>query len=177
MAFSNSSIISDDLPLSSELRFKPLEPEYLMIRRAIVLTFGALFSLLFAIAWLWAPAWFPEANIPLKIVSSALLGITLLIGAYVWLADPYKGFSLREHDLSFQSGLVIRKCITQPITRVQHVEVKQGPIERRFNLASLLAYSAGGHQHTFVIPGLRFDEAKQLRAFILDHKEAVRNEQ
>ncbi|MEQ3696311.1 MAG: PH domain-containing protein [Pseudomonadales bacterium] len=177
MEFNNAALSPDSLPQISQLSFSPVEADYIKVRRIITSTVVVVCLALLAVAWLIIPDWVSAAEIPAKIVSAVLLGISLIIAIYCWLADPKKCFALRDHDLSYQSGLIVRKTITQPITRVQHIEVKQGPIERRYNLACLLAYSAGGHMHTFVIPGLRFEEAKQMRAFILDHKEAVRDEQ
>jgi hypothetical protein len=177
MEFNNAVISPESLPQISQLSFTPLEPDYIKVRRVINSTVVVIFLALLAATWLITPHLNSELEIPAKIVSLVLVGISLVIAIYCWLADPKKCFALREHDLSYQSGLIVRKTITQPITRVQHIEVKQGPIERRYDLACLLAYSAGGHMHTFVIPGLRFEEAKQMRAFILDHKEAVRDEQ
>lgn len=177
MEFHNGVLSPESLPQISQLSFTPVERSYIKIRRLITAVVVIVCLVLTAVAWLVIPDLLPAAGIPAKIITGALTFISTLIAVYCWLADPKKCFALREHDLSYQSGLIVRKTVTQPITRVQHVEVKQGPIERRYDLACLLAYSAGGHMHTFVIPGLRFEAAKQMRAFILEHKEAVRDEQ
>lgn len=177
MTFSNQLVEQKELPQIDQLEFISVEQDYIDVRRKIAVVVSLVLLALFAVAWLVVPSFSTTLAVPAKIVSSIALGLGLLVSTYCWLADPKKGYVLREHDLSYRSGLLFRKTTTQPITRVQHIEVKQGPIERRYNLACLLAYSAGGQMHTFYIPGLRFEHAKQMRAYILDHKEAVRDEQ
>ncbi|QDP03078.1 PH domain-containing protein [Thalassotalea sp. PS06] len=103
-------------------------------------------------------------------VFSILSVMFLLSFVYQWFAEPMKAYALREQDLSYKSGLFFRKVITQPIARIQHVELKRGPLDRRFELAKLQVFSAGGAMHTFEIPGLELKNAQSIRQFILSHK-------
>ena len=89
-----------------------------------------------------------------------------------FFADPLIKYALREQDLSLQSGLVFRSLSCQPILRVQHVELKRGPIDRKVGLAKLQVFSAGGALHTFEIPGLPIEDAESIRQFIISHKDA-----
>lgn len=98
------------------------------------------------------------AYLPLILV---LLGCTYC--CYQWFADKAKAYSLRQHDISFFSGLLFKRLTTQPISRIQHVEVSQGPIDRVAKLGKLQVYSAGSSMQTFAIPGLPIDIAHQLR--------------
>jgi membrane protein YdbS with pleckstrin-like domain len=114
----------------------------------------------------------PDELQPLvKWAYAAILVITLWNFIYHYLADPLKQYALREHDLNYQSGLIFRSLVSQPILRIQHIEIKRGPIERKAGLATLQVFSAGGVSHTFNIPGLEYDKAVSLRQFILDHKD------
>ncbi|TLU65410.1 PH domain-containing protein [Thalassotalea litorea] len=113
----------------------------------------------------------PEALSPvLTVIFSILSGVFFLYFIYLWFAEPIKAYALREQDLSYRSGLLFRKVITQPIARIQHVELKRGPLDRRFELAKLQVFSAGGAMHTFEIPGLELKKAQAIRQFILSHK-------
>lgn len=78
-------------------------------------------------------------------------------------------YALRSHDMIFAAGLFWRSQTIQPLCRVQHVEIERGPIEKRFNLATLKLFSAGSSMATFAIPGLAGDDAERLRAFVLDY--------
>jgi membrane protein YdbS with pleckstrin-like domain len=61
--------------------------------------------------------------------------------------------------------------VIQPLSRIQHIELKRGPLERSAGLATSHVYSAGGGAHTFEIPGLPVEQAQGLRQFILQHQD------
>jgi len=103
-------------------------------------------------------------------VVNSLLSLLNII--YHFFADPIKQYALREQDVHFKSGLFFRTWTSQPILRIQHIELKRGPIERWAGLSTLQVFSAGGGAHTFEIPGLAHDDAIRLRQYILDHKDA-----
>ncbi|SMF30834.1 hypothetical protein SAMN02745866_02012 [Alteromonadaceae bacterium Bs31] len=99
-------------------------------------------------------------------VAAAWLGLS----AFMYLHCRAKGYQLRDQDVSLYLGLVFKKTIIQPISRLQHIEVTQGPLERMFGLATLKLFSAGGASHSLTIPGLKKETAEGLREHILDSK-------
>jgi hypothetical protein len=50
-----------------------------------------------------------------------------------------------------------------PLSRVQHVDLERGPIERHFGLASLEIHTAGTQNATHKISGLAAETANQVR--------------
>jgi membrane protein YdbS with pleckstrin-like domain len=54
-----------------------------------------------------------------------------------------------------------------PFNRIQHVETSSDPIDRKFDLATLQIFTAGGSGGDLKINGLEKDTAEQLRVFIL----------
>ncbi len=102
----------------------------------------------------------------------AITIFSLLFSFYKALADVRKFYALRDQDISFTSGVVFKKTVSQPILRIQHVELKRGPIDRKIGLAKLQVFSAGGAMHTFEILGLKLDDAESIRQYILSHKDA-----
>ncbi|GAB3028845.1 PH domain-containing protein [Bowmanella dokdonensis] len=174
--FTNTNLSHDRLPTISTLQFMPLGRRYAPLNLLCNLSFFLVLMLL-ACAIRWQP-WFAvpqwlDAPFPYLLGTLLLLGICL--PTYWYLADKRKGYALREQDLSFKSGLLFERIVTQPILRVQHVELKRGPVERRAGLGTLEVYSAGGTLHTFAIPGLPEQTAKQLRQFILSHGDVGRD--
>ena len=103
-------------------------------------------------------------------------GFGLLSSAYGILADKNKGYAIREHDFSYRSGVIFQSVVSQPILRIQHVELKHGPIDRHFGLASLEIFSAGGAMHTFAIPGLPEEKAREIRSYVLTHSDIAAND-
>ncbi|MCO4798960.1 MAG: PH domain-containing protein [Colwelliaceae bacterium] len=152
----------------------PLEPKYAATNFKLGAGFTTIFVLILVFLRLqpWLE-WDETLLTVLTVVVSVLIAICLLFTIYKKLADPLKTYALREFDLSFQSGLFFRKKVTQPITRIQHIELKRGPIERKIGLATLQVFSAGGALHTFEIPGLELSKAQKIRQFILQHKDSV----
>jgi membrane protein YdbS with pleckstrin-like domain len=170
--FSNSVLPSEDLPHLTKLSFEHLSPLYAKSNRYI-----SLFSTLFIISVLFIALL--QRFIPLSTtannVVSFFIGATALVGFistfFTIVADKRKFYALREQDLSYKSGVVFRKTVSQPMLRIQHVELKRGPIDRKIGLATLQVFSAGGAMHTFEIPGLPLEKAESIRQFILDHKD------
>lgn len=75
-------------------------------------------------------------------------------------------FEVAEETLELRHGIAFRTAAAIPYFRVQHVDTKQGPIERRFGLTSLrLRTAAAGTDGS--VPGLRTDDAHDLRETIL----------
>lgn len=157
---------------TNTLEMLPLAPQYRRINIIFALVFGGFFVL---ITYLGSSGLFfdlPKEAFPFVIGAYALIGFfTLWSAIYHFLADPLKQYALREHDLNYQSGLIFRSFVSQPILRIQHIEIKRGPIERRAGMATLQVFSAGGISYTFNIPGLIYENAVELRQFILDHKD------
>lgn len=170
-AFSNRAV--DITTVSTEnMMLTPLSPKY----RQINLIWGGLFGALLTLILAGATNGF-FFDLPEDIRGHVWWGYTIIGVLTLWdliyhyFADPIKQYALREHDLNFQSGLVFRSLVSQPILRIQHIEIKRGPIERKAGLATLQVFSAGGVSHTFNIPGLEHENAIALRQFILDHKD------
>ncbi len=91
-----------------------------------------------------------------------LLQLTLLV---VWPGLEYKHFrySVREHDLLVQSGVLFRHWSSIPHARIQHVDTRQGPMERLLGLSRLQVYTAAGMSADGSIPGLAEETAEHLR--------------
>lgn len=98
----------------------------------------------------------------------ALLRLFLLI----WYpARAYKawGYRLDERVLEIRQGVWLQTLTLLPLSRVQHVDLNQGPLDRLFGLSSLTLYTAGTQNAVIQIPGLDPAEAIRLR----DHLVAV----
>lgn len=75
----------------------------------------------------------------------------------------YWCYEIREHEVDIQYGIIVIRRSLVPIARIQHVDTEQGPILRRFNLATLSISTAGT---THKIPALRLPRALELRDLI-----------
>ena len=76
---------------------------------------------------------------------------------YRWPAISYRFASYRLDASGFEirRGVYWRTITNVPRSRVQHTDVSQGPLERRFGLGTLVIYTAGTHALAGDIAGPR----------------------
>lgn len=174
--FSNPGVSNDQLPSILQLEQQSLSDKYAPTNRLINLCLTLFICLI-----LFGIYFQPIVNLPKGLhdfLPYLILIVTLLGFLITWFGfarDNVKSYTLRELDLHYTSGLFFRKIVSQPITRIQHIELKRGPIERKIGLAKLQVFSAGGEMHTFEIPGLPLHIAQQIRQFILQHKDVIKH--
>ena len=112
---------------------------------------------------------------------SALLAAALAVWAAALLAWPAwavarRGYVLRDKDILYKSGVFWQSVHAVPFNRVQHAETGSTPLDRRFRLANLTVYTAGGSGGDLRIAGLERETAERLRVHIvgrLDDGEAA----
>lgn len=99
------------------------------------------------------------------VVVGVVLVLFNLLMAFIWPPLQYAAFryAVREHDLIVQSGVFFRRWSSVPLTRIQHVDSRQGPLERLFGVQRLLVYTAAGVSADGVIPALTEANATTLR--------------
>ncbi|XQW84035.1 PH domain-containing protein [Thalassotalea piscium] len=170
---SNLPLNVTELPQISHLNLQSLAPIYLKVRLALSGLFFALVLIIGVVALYQTVMPLSQTQSPIvKNILWLILVLAVFNLIYIYFADQQKKYALRELDLHFSSGLIFRKTVSQPILRIQHVELKRGPVERKVGLAKLQVFSAGGAMHTFEIPGLTLKEAEAIRQFIISHKDA-----
>jgi uncharacterized protein len=81
-----------------------------------------------------------------------------------WLSFERWRWELRSDALIVSHGVLFRERTAIPLGRVQHVDVRQGPLETWFGLARIQVHTASGALGADgMIPGLRLTVAEQLR--------------
>jgi membrane protein YdbS with pleckstrin-like domain len=100
-----------------------------------------------------------------------LLGIGLL--AYLWppLEFARTSWSIDEEGIEIRRGVVFRHVIFVPRSRIQHTDVSQGPLQRRFGLATLVVNTAGTHEHEINLDGIARATALEARDSLLEDAE------
>lgn len=170
--FSNQTVSPQTLPDLAKLAFEPISAAYGKVNLGIVAVITAILMLIAL-----GVRFQPFTVLPAPLFTASYYGLMViplmgtLLGTYQWFADKQIKYALREQDLSLSQGLIFRRLVTQPILRIQHIELKRGPLDRLAGLAKLQVFSAGGAGHTFEIPGLPVAQAQKIRQFILAHKD------
>jgi membrane protein YdbS with pleckstrin-like domain len=166
MAFTNIKIDTNTLPQATALEMQSMPAAY---RREIMTQLAIVFVPIFLISWLsWLlPIPEPTVKFVFKFLPFLVLVIAGLVSVLTLKQFREKAYALREQDIAYRSGLVFRKTVLLPFNRVQHMEVTSGPLQRKFGLASLKFFTAGGSSVDLKIAGLETAEAERLRSFIL----------
>ena len=143
--------------------WKPLDP-----RARLLFYIQAFARLLF----FWAPVTIGAVvamSFVVGIVQASLAGVALfflLFMAALWfptLAFARWAWVIRDSDLLIARGVWVRSITAIPVSRIQHVDTQQGPVEQWMGLARVQIHTASGVGGDGVIPGLRKAEAEALR--------------
>lgn len=107
-----------------------------------------------------------------SIVSFSLLALAF-VQALVWPSLAWRAFryAVRDDALLVQQGVLFQHTVAVPRHRIQHADLRQGPVERAFGLTSLVLYTAAGTLADAGIPGLDEDVAELLRDELLKRSE------
>lgn len=100
--------------------------------------------------------------------------ITLAWHAQRWPPLEYRHTSYRVDELGIEirRGVYWREIIHVPRSRVQHTDVSQGPVERRYGLGTLVIYTAGTDHAKVDLAGLEHGAALRLRDHLLPSGDA-----
>jgi len=97
-----------------------------------------------------------------------LAPLWLLLGAGVGAALAWRRVRRTRWRLDAQ-GLGLRRDLLWhletrvPLSRVQHLDLRRGPLERRAGLATLIVHTAGTRMSAVVVSGLDDADAEYLR--------------
>lgn len=91
----------------------------------------------------------------------------VLGGAFgFWLAVKQFGhvrWTLDDSGLAIRRGRLWQRETRVPATRVQHLDLKRGPLQRRRALATLIVHTAGTRHSAVTVPNLDDRDAERLR--------------
>ena len=125
----------------------------------VALIIGLVFLLVasFPFPWIVIAAWLIIATV----------GLFRVIWWPRWV---YKHWSYRIGQKVFElrHGILWHVSVSIPLSRLQHVDLHRGPLERHRGLASLQIHTAGTKEASQTIPGLDFDVAQSLRDRLID---------
>ncbi|MBW7477122.1 PH domain-containing protein [Paenibacillus oenotherae] len=85
-----------------------------------------------------------------------------IVEIVIWPRLKYRQwrYDINEDGIELKHGIIFRKRTSIPMVRIQHVDKKQGPILRRYDLATVtFSTAAGSHE----IPALTDEAADDAR--------------
>jgi uncharacterized protein len=95
-------------------------------------------------------------------VVPAAFGVALVSWAFIRPEIEFRQwrFEIREDEVDLLHGIFTRTRQVVPMSRIQHVDTRRGPLQRRYGLSSVEFYTAAGAMQ---IPQLSVERAEQVR--------------
>ena len=163
MTFHNEAIDPEALPSLAVVPLTPVSPRLapcqailLLVRWLVVTAMVLLFPVRDEALALWQP-W----------LAATAGGLGLISVALGWVEARRRAYGLREHDLIYRRGLLVRRTQVLPLVRLQHVESLSNPVERAFGLVRLACFTAGGRGADLVLEGLPAPRAEAVKQHLL----------
>jgi membrane protein YdbS with pleckstrin-like domain len=162
-------------PVTTEDEWQRLDPRYPAMARLGAWVRVGLWAGLAVAAGLiiW---WLADLEFRGVLILLGSLGLPVVVLAILSFRLPV----LRYRNSSWRldrDGLEIRRGawwfteVRVPRSRIQHTEVSQGPLERRYELARLVVYTAGTHHGQITLRGIAREVALGIRDQLLQHED------
>lgn len=165
--FSNLSVNLNEIPDFKSIDLQGVDVTFkniLIVRYSIGIILTAV-VLSLSIYYLPVPEWIQVTAIILAIM------IFFLVFLEFFKGFPLRKYGVRELDIIFQSGYFVKRETIIPFSRIQHVEISQGLLLRKFELYNLLIYTAGESSGDLKIAGLDFFTAQKVKSKVLQEIE------
>jgi membrane protein YdbS with pleckstrin-like domain len=95
----------------------------------------------------------------LPVLAVLLLGVAI-VGVAPGLRWRRWRYEIRPDEIDLQRGILWIERTLVPLARIQHVDTRQGPLQRRFRLSTVVFYTAAGPNS---IPELSTGVAAEVR--------------
>lgn len=95
--------------------------------------------------------------------------VAMGVAAWRWPVLDYRRTAYRVDDdgIEIRTGVLWRRVINVPRSRIQHTDVSQGPMERNFELSTLHVFTAGTDHSEVRLAGLEHARALRIRDHLL----------
>jgi uncharacterized protein len=156
--FTNEPLSVEQLPRLHDASFVPVDPRYVWGQLA-----GLVMSAAIVVAVASIVVWQSDAVVLPVAIASGVVVLIVVAATISVLESRRVAYQVREHDLSLRRGVIRQVVETIPYSRVQHVNVGRGLLERWLGIATLEVSSAGPD---ISVPGLAVADADRIKQVI-----------
>ena len=148
---------------------RPVDPRWIPVQRVHGLVFAGVmaFASFVAIVMLAVASGLILVVFVLPLWALAMLALAWHMVRWPAIAYRFMSYQVDDAGLEIARGVYWRTVVTVPLSRVQHTDVSQGPLERRFGLGTLVVYTAGTDQARVSLGGLAHAHALRIREQLL----------
>ncbi|MCS4484764.1 PH domain-containing protein [Gleimia sp. 6138-11-ORH1] len=148
----------------TEVEFKHVSANLVKVRLIGTVMFAVFFTVLAIIFAMAVSKWFWVAALVIPILH---IWPAVLIRRQVKATQ----YALGEKELFYKEGIMFKTLEVIPYGRIQFVDLIEGPILRKYGMASLSINTASASTNV-TIPGIPKDEAVELRSYLSERGEA-----
>ncbi|MGB3723965.1 MAG: PH domain-containing protein [Pacificimonas sp.] len=143
---------------------EPLPTNY----RTMLYVQAFLSLLMFGISAAAAIAIYRTSSLDLPLDPMPFLAVLIAFALLRAVIQPWRlhaswRFQAEDEELRLKRGVLTKVETLVPFSRVQHIDVERGPMERIFGLARLVVHTAGTRGASVTLPGLLPERAEALR--------------
>ncbi len=153
---------------------RSLDPQVVDLERdvGLIVTVCTSGGLLIALAILLLAADLPRWLLPILPCAWTAVTAALVWHTFRWPQIQYRHTSYRvdAQGIEIARGVLWRSIINVPVSRVQHTDVSQGPLQRRYGLGTLTIYTAGTTYARVDLQGLSHPTALAIRDHLLPRR-------
>ena len=158
-----------DEPSESSEELTKLHPDHVKVTRIVAVLWMLVLAIPCAIVEL---ALYSTGDSPIP--NGPFIGLWLVLAVYIVAYLPHRryinrGYHMGTDRIRIVRGYLFRSDTIVPFGRIQHIDLDQGPIQRRYDLATLTVHTAGNHNSTVSLPGLLHEDAMAMREQIRAH--------
>lgn len=161
--FTNDTIDTVSLPKFEETALTKLHPDY---KKIVFFNLGLVFLIIAVITGLGLyfiegakEHWLPVA---IGYIIIAALSVVIFM-----VSLKNRGFAFRNHDVIYRSGAIAIETTIIPYNRVQHVTMHEGILSRKFGLATIEIFTAGGLNSDIKVPGIEKEHAEKIKQLLV----------
>lgn len=164
MEFENDEVAIASLPKAETAQLHPIDPAYLKIMQVEWLITASIIATVLFVLMYWVPL---LQSAPWIYLAPAAV-LIFLTGLYYYqlLSFKSRAFAVRTKDIIYRNGVIITSTTICPYNRIQNSSISQGPLERKYLLATLHLYTAGTSGADMVLKGLKLDMASQIKEWV-----------
>jgi len=116
-------------------------------------------------------------DVPRWLLTILPLAWTAVTAALIWqtfrwpqIQYRHASYRVDAQGIEIARGVVWRSIVHVPVSRVQHTDVSQGPLQRRYGLGTLTIYTAGTAYARVNLQGLSHASALAIRDHLLPRR-------
>jgi membrane protein YdbS with pleckstrin-like domain len=109
-------------------------------------------------------------------LNTLLNGLAWGAGGWLYASRAFDAFQatlIEGEGVLVANGVWWKSEIMVPISRLQHIDVNQGPLDRRWSMARLTLHTAGTHDRGTRIYGMPMEQAYAMRDKLLPRQPLV----